>query len=177
VNKDNAHDYLPLVQALADGKTIQVFNSERWLDTDYITSNKNSNPVYYRLKPERERNEARSELTFRLERNTVQQVQLSELQKQLAEVTKKYTLLKKLHDATSVDRRNSVSESARLVELNHELTKERDIWKSRADAHQQDYEQMLRRIDVVAAEREVLHKNNAKLLTTIQENGLAEYGN
>lgn len=42
-------------------------------------------------KLERERNKARFDLAFRLERNTVQQLQLSEARKQLAEmINKKY---------------------------------------------------------------------------------------
>ena len=52
MNKDNAKDYLPLVQALAEGKTIQVLDEERkdWIDL------KNATFAYrasdYRIKPE-----------------------------------------------------------------------------------------------------------------------------
>lgn len=34
------------------------------------------------------------------------------------------------------------------------LERERNIWKSRADAYQQDYEQMLRRIDGIVTDRD-----------------------
>lgn len=50
MNKDDASQYLPLVQALADGKTIQHFDTANWNDI--------SNPVFisshdqYRIKPE-----------------------------------------------------------------------------------------------------------------------------
>ena len=54
MNKENAHLFLPLVQALADGKTIQ-YNSilapnPKWEDiaeTGFIAG-----PEYYRIKPE-----------------------------------------------------------------------------------------------------------------------------
>jgi len=51
MNKDNAKDFLPLVQALADGKTIQYHNGSEWLDmtrptfVDEFVKN-------YRIKPE-----------------------------------------------------------------------------------------------------------------------------
>jgi hypothetical protein len=50
VNKENAKDYLPLVQALADGKTLQLkVCDDSWQDfsnTDFC------NPaIYYRIKP------------------------------------------------------------------------------------------------------------------------------
>lgn len=51
MNKDNAREYLPLVQALAEGKVIQ-FNSQYygWTDTDWIYSEQ---PVErYRIKPD-----------------------------------------------------------------------------------------------------------------------------
>lgn len=50
MNKDNAKDYLPLVQALAEGKTIQMDAEDEWFD--------NPNPDFtlpvecYRVKPE-----------------------------------------------------------------------------------------------------------------------------
>lgn len=52
MNKDNAHQYLPLVQALADGKTIQfqnVINNE-WEDN--VELRLEYSPEYYRIKPE-----------------------------------------------------------------------------------------------------------------------------
>ena len=52
MNKDNAHEYLPLVQALADGKTIQrrIYESDEWEDYDQVTSE--NYPHCYRVKPE-----------------------------------------------------------------------------------------------------------------------------
>jgi len=54
MNKENAHKYLPLVQALADGKTIQ----HKWLDNHWIDIDDHKiiyfhEPShYYRIKPE-----------------------------------------------------------------------------------------------------------------------------
>lgn len=52
MNKQNAHLYLPLVQALADGKTVQVYNEDRptlWQDS--IDVNFGLTPQSYRIKP------------------------------------------------------------------------------------------------------------------------------
>ncbi len=52
MNKNNAHLYLPLVQALADGKTIQ-FNQDEdgdWVDINNLTQF-NIRPECYRVKP------------------------------------------------------------------------------------------------------------------------------
>lgn len=52
MNKDNAKEYLPLVQALADGKTIQFksYISSEWLDASTPTF---TEPAFmYRIKPE-----------------------------------------------------------------------------------------------------------------------------
>jgi hypothetical protein len=50
MNKDNAHLYLPLVQALADGKTLQVLDGGKWHDLEgsVIFGNIAGN---YRIKP------------------------------------------------------------------------------------------------------------------------------
>ena len=49
MNAKNAHEYLPLVQALADGKTIQVLGKDgNWYDSRLI----NTPPSRYRIKPE-----------------------------------------------------------------------------------------------------------------------------
>ena len=50
MNKDNAKHFLPLVQALAEGKTIQVFICGEWHDLD----NPNFDDAHYkyRIKPE-----------------------------------------------------------------------------------------------------------------------------
>lgn len=49
MNKHNAHLYLPLVQALAEGKTIQ-HKSDIWLDLEDATFV--DDPKRYRIKPE-----------------------------------------------------------------------------------------------------------------------------
>lgn len=119
---------------------------------------------------EKERNEARAELVSRIEQLSVKQLQLSELRKQLAEAVNSCNIWQKGHS---------------------ELVADRDRWISRADAHKQDYEQMLKRIDVVADDRalyfkyflqereknKVQEKMISKLLTTLQENGIEEYEN
>lgn len=54
MDKSNAHLFLPLVVAMAEGKTIQVNHSLReggnWVDSDCVYFN--SLPKYYRIKPE-----------------------------------------------------------------------------------------------------------------------------
>jgi len=52
MNSQNAHEYLPLVQALADGKTIQFKEvvSNEWVDRD--TCEFTYSAKYYRIKPE-----------------------------------------------------------------------------------------------------------------------------
>ena len=51
MNKENAKDYLPLVQALADGKTIQWLDYEnRWADTNALSAEWPAEK--YRIKPE-----------------------------------------------------------------------------------------------------------------------------
>jgi hypothetical protein len=51
VNKENAKDYLPLVQALADGKVIQKSDSYGdWFDVDHPAFD--VDPVRYRIKPD-----------------------------------------------------------------------------------------------------------------------------
>ena len=51
MNKDNAKDFLPLVQALADGKTIQYSGGDgKWYDADPCYFN--LSPEQYRIKPE-----------------------------------------------------------------------------------------------------------------------------
>ena len=71
MNKNNAKDYLPLVQALADGKVIQINGVRGWEDTrgDLIFG---ANPHDYRIKPEprewwqlRDANCVRAEFTSR----------------------------------------------------------------------------------------------------------------
>lgn len=49
MNKDNAHEYLPLVQAIADGKIVQVQGGDgNWYNSKLI----NIPPRRYRIKPE-----------------------------------------------------------------------------------------------------------------------------
>lgn len=51
MNKYNAHEYLPLVQALADGKTIQIKTTE-WEDfEEYENIKFDEDPSLYRVKP------------------------------------------------------------------------------------------------------------------------------
>lgn len=56
MNKDNAKDYLPLVQALADGKVIQLWNSgvrdiDKWRDVGELATLSRA-ASEYRIKPE-----------------------------------------------------------------------------------------------------------------------------
>lgn len=51
MNKHNAKDFLPLVQAMAEGKTIQYLAfGDTWKDTDVMAST--TPPSCYRIKPE-----------------------------------------------------------------------------------------------------------------------------
>jgi hypothetical protein len=56
MNKDNAAQFLPLVQALAEGKTIQIndgtSDSPKWVDFGFDDILFGINPEYYRVKPE-----------------------------------------------------------------------------------------------------------------------------
>lgn len=53
MNKDNARDYLPLVQALAEGKVIQAAGSDGWEYWEDIEDVAFSRPAAdYRIKPE-----------------------------------------------------------------------------------------------------------------------------
>jgi hypothetical protein len=51
MNKDNAHEYLPLVQALADGKKIQCNDRGEWVDVECLYTDVYG-PHEYRIKPE-----------------------------------------------------------------------------------------------------------------------------
>lgn len=53
MNKDNAKEFLPLVQALADGRTIQHKSTVSNAWTDVVQVSFNLNPDRYRIKPER----------------------------------------------------------------------------------------------------------------------------
>lgn len=51
MNKEDAHLYLPLVQALADGRTLQAKDIQgKWFDLDNIALGGGSE--HYRIKPE-----------------------------------------------------------------------------------------------------------------------------
>lgn len=54
MNKHNAQDYLPLVQALAEGKTIQYFSpaENEWIDAGEGGLTFEFHPNRYRIKPE-----------------------------------------------------------------------------------------------------------------------------
>lgn len=60
MNKENAKDYLPLVQALAEGKTIEFLKEGKTIESlnlnaqweDCICPSFNQMPVYYRIKKE-----------------------------------------------------------------------------------------------------------------------------
>lgn len=51
MNKDNAKDYLPLVQALVDGKAVQIIDRDctTWMDSDELDFRYPAN--HYRIKP------------------------------------------------------------------------------------------------------------------------------
>ena len=51
MNAQNAHKYLPLVQALANGKTIQCNDRGEWVDVDSLYTDVYG-PDEYRIKPE-----------------------------------------------------------------------------------------------------------------------------
>ena len=52
MTQQNAHLYLPLVQALADGKTIQTSNGYHWHDEPHQDFVFSMEPAGYRIKPE-----------------------------------------------------------------------------------------------------------------------------
>ena len=51
MNQQNAHEYLPQVQAMADGKTIQYNDEGDWMDTTELMT-RACTPECYRIKPE-----------------------------------------------------------------------------------------------------------------------------
>jgi len=51
MDKNNAKDYLPFVQALADGKTIQHLSDGEWIDLSQVLFC-NEDASEYRIKPE-----------------------------------------------------------------------------------------------------------------------------
>lgn len=52
MNKETAKDYLPLVQALVDGKAVQIIDRDctTWMDSDELDFRYPAN--HYRIKPE-----------------------------------------------------------------------------------------------------------------------------
>ena len=50
MNKETAKDFLPIVQALADGKTIQLMNCGEWFNVS--SPDFSSLPCNYRIKPD-----------------------------------------------------------------------------------------------------------------------------
>lgn len=50
MNQQNAHEYLPLVQALADGMTIQFDDGGDWVDVKNLNTDA-YDPDEYRIKP------------------------------------------------------------------------------------------------------------------------------
>ena len=52
MNKENAHLYLPLVQALVDGKIIQTHYENEWLDMNEVEFESFDEPEDFRIKPE-----------------------------------------------------------------------------------------------------------------------------
>jgi hypothetical protein len=50
MNKKNAHEYLPFVQALADGKTIQ-YAAANWEDIEELVFSEYDKPKDFRIKP------------------------------------------------------------------------------------------------------------------------------
>lgn len=51
MNQQNAREYMPLVQAMADGKTIQYNDEGDWMDTTELMT-RACTPECYRIKPE-----------------------------------------------------------------------------------------------------------------------------
>ena len=51
MKQQNAHEYLPLVQALADGLTIQYNDGGDWVDVENLNTD-SYDPDEYRIKPE-----------------------------------------------------------------------------------------------------------------------------
>jgi len=58
-------------------------------------------------------------------------------------------------------------ESKLTLDIIDELKRERYIWKSRADAHEQNYLAMLKRIDVIAGDLNEERAKNKELLRAL----------
>lgn len=50
MNRDNAKEFIPLINALAEGKTIQLMTRNGWVDIVLTFFSKD--PSFYRIKPE-----------------------------------------------------------------------------------------------------------------------------
>ena len=107
----------------------------------------------FACKLERERDEARFDLAFRRDLYRLQEFQLDELRKQLAEAVSSCNIWQKGHSALVEDRNKTVFDCHQQT---NKIAAEREGWKK------------------IAVEQE---KQIAKQLTILQENGLTEYGN
>jgi len=63
-------------------------------------------------------------------------------------------------------------ENARLKADASKLERELAIWKSRADAYEENYHQMLKRIDVVANERDDLRDFAKRAVECLENSGI-----
>ena len=50
INRDNAKEIWPIIKAYAEGKQIQFFNGDKWIDLEFPNFNEES--CLYRIKPE-----------------------------------------------------------------------------------------------------------------------------
>lgn len=123
---------------------------------------------------QKETEEARFDLSFSRDLYKLHEFQSDELRKQLAEAVSSCNIWQAGHSKLVEDRDEWKSFAVKLENAfkleNDTLRKDLEHAKSYKKVMKEQHKQLTSRL-------EVLHKNNAKLLTTIQENGLAEYGN
>ena len=105
---------------------------------------------------EKERDEALFDLAFRRDLFKLQENQLDEMRKQLAEAVSSCHIWQSGHS---------------------ELVDDRNRWVSLASVRREEYLQAATLVNDLNKELAILRKQNTKQLTILQEHGLAEYGN
>jgi len=118
----------------------------------------------------RERDEARFDLAFRRDLYKLQEFQLDELRKQLAEAVSSCNIWQAGHSKLVADRDEwkllAVEQERDLKEASKALERAKSNKRVMKEQHKELNEELA-----------VVRKQNAEQLTILQENGIAEYGN
>lgn len=161
MNKDNAQQYLPFIKALAEGKTIQVDvvdheGGYEWVDEQNPSFH--HGPECYRIKPDLELIEIwvneyldDDQLTFHISR-TDADANMGLNRKRVLRFRNTESAIKELMD---------------MKDENKRLVAQIGIANRRAHAHEENYNQMLKRIDSICAVRDKMEHALAAILTGV----------